>query len=156
MRSRFKLIYGLGLIVVLADQFTKHWAITTIPQFIAITVIPGFFNLVNVRNSGAAFGFLNDPGTEWQVWMFAAAALIACVLIHVLASTSKSNGLLFLGLGLVLGGAIGNFIDRIQFQSVVDFLDFYVADYHWPAFNVADIGICLGAGLVMLSIYKQK
>ncbi len=156
MRTRFKAIYGLGLIVALLDQYTKYWVVTTIPRFISITVIPDFFNLVNVHNSGAAFGFLNDPDTEWQVWMFAAAALIAIGLIQYLASTSKRSATLFCGLGFVLGGAVGNLIDRVLHHSVIDFLDFYIGEYHWPAFNVADIGICLGAGLVMLSMYRNK
>lgn len=156
MRTRFYYIYGLGLLTALLDQFTKYWAITNIPRFMTVTVIPGFFNLVNVRNSGAAFGFLNDPDTEWQVWMFAAAAVIAVGIINYLAKTSGKSAAMFTGLGLVLGGAIGNLIDRIRLRSVIDFLDFHVAEWHWPAFNVADIGICLGAGLIMLAMYKHK
>ncbi|UZP68503.1 signal peptidase II [Desulfovibrio mangrovi] len=156
MRTRFYYIYGLGLLTALLDQYTKYWVVTTIPRYMTVTVIPGFFNLVNVRNSGAAFGFLNDPDTEWQVWMFAAAAVIAVGIINYLAKTSGKSAVMFTGLGLVLGGAIGNLIDRIRLQSVIDFLDFHVAEWHWPAFNVADIGICLGAGLIMLAMYKHK
>ncbi|MFV0347504.1 MAG: signal peptidase II [Halodesulfovibrio sp.] len=156
MRSRFYYIYGLGLLVALLDQFTKYWVVTTIPPFISVTVIPGFFNLVNVRNSGAAFGFLNDPDTEWQVWMFAAAAIIAMGIINYLAKTSRKSCCLFTGLGFVLGGAVGNLIDRVRLRSVIDFLDFHYMGWHWPAFNVADIGICVGAGLIMLSMLKQK
>lgn len=156
MRTRFKFIYGLGLLVALLDQYTKYWVLTHIPRFISITVIPNFFNLVNVRNSGAAFGFLNDPDTEWQVWMFALAAVLSLGIIHYLAKTSRPTFNLVTGLGLILGGAVGNLIDRVRLRSVVDFLDFHIAGYHWPAFNVADIGICVGAGLVMLAMLKHK
>ena len=124
----------------------------SLPYYGAVTVIPGFFDLVNIRNRGAAFGFLRRRRSdiEWQFWLFfrrhrgIGGGHAACW--H--ARRARGNRFLFWGLGLVLGGAVGNLVDRIRFRAVVDFLDFYVGQWHWPAFNVADIAICCGAVLV--------
>lgn len=157
MRTRFIVVYGLGILVLLLDQFTKWWVLQTIPPWFSHTVIPGFFSLINIRNRGAAFGFLNRSDIEWQFWLFLGATLIAVFAIHHMARTApKKSGLLFAGLGLIWGGAIGNFVDRVRFRAVIDFLDFYIGNYHWPAFNVADMGICVGAGLACLALYRQK
>ncbi|WP_174410970.1 signal peptidase II [Desulfovibrio psychrotolerans] len=155
MRPYYKTIYGLGLFIMLLDQATKYWAVTTIPRYLTITIIPGFFNLVNVRNSGAAFGFLDNPNTEWQIWLFATAAIVAVVIIHLMGRTASCNTFA-IGLGCILGGALGNLIDRIRLRAVIDFLDFHIGQYHWPAFNVADIGICVGTGLVLLTLIRQR
>ena len=142
---RYRVIVGLALVAALLDQLSK-WAVTarlTAEDCIAVT---SFFNLVNVRNHGAAFGFLNDPSSTWQFWLFAGATVLATgVIMYVAKSAGEKDRLLFFALGCILGGAVGNFIDRVRFRAVVDFLDFHIAGYHWPAFNVADICICLGA-----------
>ncbi len=156
MRPRFFVVYAIATVLVVIDQWTKLWAVSTIPSFISYTVIPGFFNLVNVRNRGAAFGFLNSPDTEWQLWLFLGAALLAIGTIILMTRSAKSNGFLFTGFGLIMGGAVGNLIDRIRIRAVIDFLDFHIGSYHWPAFNIADIGICLGGVLVCLAVYKHK
>lgn len=156
MKTRFKIIYALGLIVLVLDQLTKLWAISAVPRYGSVTVIPGFFDLVNIRNRGAAFGFLNDPSIDWQFWLFMAATAVALAAIHMMAKSSPEDKLLFTGLGLILGGALGNLVDRIRMRAVIDFLDFYVGDWHWPAFNVADIGICVGAGIIILSMLLHK
>ncbi|MFV0420738.1 signal peptidase II [Oleidesulfovibrio sp.] len=156
MRPRFFAVYSIAALVIAIDQWTKLWAASNIPPFIGYNVIPGFFDLVNVRNRGAAFGFLNRSDIEWQFWLFFAAALTAVIAIILMTRSAKSNKYLFTGFGLIMGGAIGNLIDRIRIRAVIDFLDFYIGDYHWPAFNVADIGICLGAMFVCLAVYKQK
>ncbi len=145
--------------VVLIDQLSKWWAVTTIPLHRSIPVIQGFFDLVNIRNRGAAFGFLNRSDIEWQFWLFLVATLIAVLSIFFLVRNSKHDVLLFSALGLILGGAIGNLIDRIRMRAVIDFLDFYIGSWHWPAFNVADIAICIGAFLTCIAMYisdKEK
>lgn len=119
-------------------------------------IIPDFFNLVLVFNRGAAFGFLNDPDIDWQFWLFSGATLLGCGLIVYLMRSLRPGRLLTFGLSGILGGAIGNFIDRVRLGAVVDFLDFYVGNWHWPAFNVADAGICVGAGLVCLCLLKSS
>ena len=110
---------------------------------------------MNIRNRGAAFGFLNRSDIEWQFWLFLLATLVAAVAIILLVRTAQEQPWLFRALGLVMGGALGNLIDRIRFRAVVDFLDIYVGDWHWPAFNVADMAICVGAGLACLLLWKS-
>ncbi|MDL2268272.1 signal peptidase II, partial [Desulfovibrio sp. OttesenSCG-928-G15] len=136
--------------------FTKYLVDTTMAMYDVIEITP-FFNLVHVLNHGAAFGFLNDPETTWQFWFFLAATLMALgIIVFIAKSAPRSSTVLFAGLGLILGGAFGNLVDRIRFRAVVDFLDFHYAGWHWPAFNVADIAICTGAFLAALLLWKAE
>ena len=143
---------GLALAIALSDQGTKSLLGALIPpgEFRPIT---GFFNLVHVFNRGAAFSLLADaPG--WQSPLFAAIALVASVVIVVLLFRNAAERLFCAGLALILGGALGNLWDRITLGHVVDFLDFHVLGYHWPAFNLADSAITLGAALVILDGFR--
>jgi signal peptidase II len=120
-------------------------------------MIEGFFSLVHVANKGAAFGFLNREDIGWQNGLFIAVTLLAAMVIFLLLRGATDRERLYAaGLGLVLGGAVGNVIDRLRFGYVVDFLDFHYGDYHWPAFNVADMAICIGAGLIILSVLTSR
>ncbi len=150
---RYALVSGIAALIILLDQLSKMWVVKTLPLHAAVPVVDGFFNLVHIYNRGAAFGFLNRSDIEWQFWLFLGATFIAVVAIFHLVRTSSYFALLFVALGLILGGALGNMIDRIRYRAVVDFLDFYVGTWHWPAFNVADIAICVGAGLTCLAMY---
>jgi len=157
MDSRLKTAALLAASIIIPDQVTK----AVIQQKYALwdtdPVIPGFFNLVHVLNKGAAFGFLNRPDTDWQIWFFVAVSLFAVGFIYSLLRTADRGDRFFIwGLGLVLGGALGNLIDRIRFGFVVDFLDFSIGKYHWPAFNVADIAITCGAFCVIISMYMKN
>ncbi len=153
--KRLAIILSLGAAVTALDQLTKLLVIRTIPEHGQVTVIEGFFNLVNVRNRGAAFGFLNRSDIEWQFWLFLVATIMALGFIGYMARSAKAcDTLLFIGLGAILGGAVGNLIDRIRFRAVIDFLDLYAGNWHWPAFNVADAAICVGAGLVFLHMWR--
>ena len=117
--------------------------------------VTGFFNLVLVFNKGAAFSFLADaPG--WQTPVLAAVAIAASAVISVLILKNKNKNLFCSGLALILGGAIGNLIDRLRFGHVVDFLDFHAMGWHWPAFNVADSAITLGAALLILEGFASR
>ena len=135
------------------DQLSKWWILTVVmqpPQRIPVT---GFFDLVLVMNRGVSFGMLGGA-PEWV----AAALIVFAVALAVglfIWMWRAENMLLALSLGLVIGGAIGNVIDRIRFGAVVDFLDFYVGDYHWPAFNVADSAITVGVVLLILDSLKS-
>lgn len=155
-KGRYIIFSVTALLVLAADQISK-WAVD---KFIAphevIVVWPGFFDLVNIRNRGAAFGFLNRSDMEWQFWLFLFATLIAIWAIVILLRGSKGQLALCIGLGLIMGGALGNLIDRLLYRAVIDFLDFYWREWHWPAFNVADIGICVGAGLACLAVWRKK
>ena len=149
-RWRF-LLFTVPLVMVL-DQASKWLVNRLIPLHDCIPVVDGLFNLVNIRNRGAAFGFLNRSDIDWQLWFFLAATIVACLIIVQLIRKSGEAPLLWLGFGLVMGGALGNLIDRLRERAVTDFLDFYWQNAHWPAFNVADIAICVGAGLAGLAI----
>jgi len=152
---RYKLLFIITSLVVFFDQLTKLLVVYNIPEHRPITVILGFFNLVNIRNRGAAFGFLNRSDIEWQFWLFLVATIIAVITILFLIKTSKYSALFVTALSLVMGGALGNLIDRVRYRAVVDFLDFYVGIWHWPAFNVADMSICTGAVLACFYMYKN-
>ena len=140
--------FGLSALVVLLDQLAKWFFLSTFApgERYAVT---GFFNLVLVFNKGAAFSFLADaPG--WQTPVLAGFALLAAAVVSVLMLRSPGRRMLCAGLALVLGGALGNVIDRLRFGYVVDFLDFHAMGWHFPAFNVADSAITLGAALLII------
>ncbi|WP_299018882.1 signal peptidase II [uncultured Photobacterium sp.] len=114
-----------------------------------IELLP-FFNLLYVHNYGAAFSFLSDAG-GWQRWLFTAIALAVCgLLVFWMRRSPASHKLANSAYALIIGGALGNLFDRLYHGFVVDFLDFYIGKHHWPAFNIADIAICVGAGLIVL------
>ena len=138
---------SLAALVLLADQATKWLVLQTMPlgEVIPIT---GFFNLVHVRNPGAAFSFLADAG-GWQRWLFAAFAIGVSALLIFMMRRAPEQRLFCFAAALVIGGAIGNLIDRLVFGEVIDFLDFHWQGWHWPAFNIADSGITLGAFLII-------
>jgi len=152
MSSRWRIFFSAAAAVLALDQLTKLWIVRNLTPTSEIHVIPGFFSIVSVRNRGAAFGFLNRSDIDWQFWLFLAATLVAAWAIIMLVRKSGHAPLLWTGLSLVMGGALGNLIDRIRTREVVDFLDFYIQDAHWPAFNIADVGICVGAGLTALAM----
>ena len=139
--------------IVLADQVTKSLVLDRFAPGERLE-ITGFFNLVLVFNKGAAFSFLAGAG-GWQTPLLVAFALIAAVVVSILLVRSPARGLFSAGLALILGGAVGNVIDRLRFGHVVDFVDLHAAGWHWPAFNVADSGITLGAALLILDGFRH-
>lgn len=145
----------VAIAVFVLDQYSKYYVAEHIPTDRAIIVIPGFFDLVNVKNRGAAFGFLNRSDIEWQFWLFLLATIIAVWVIFALIKNAKNQPCLCLGLGLILGGSLGNMVDRLRYRAVLDFLDFYWGQWHWPAFNVADMGICVGAVIACLAVLRK-
>ncbi|MDQ7834049.1 MAG: signal peptidase II [Humidesulfovibrio sp.] len=157
MDQRLKTAALLAAAIIVPDQITKAVIQQKYALWASDTVIPGFFNIVHVLNKGAAFGFLNQPDTDWQTGFFVAVTIAAVGFIYYLLKTADAGDRFFIwGLGLVLGGALGNLIDRLRTGLVVDFLDFYIGPYHWPAFNVADIAITCGAFAVLMSMYMQN
>jgi signal peptidase II len=142
----------LSLIALILDQWSKIVIDKSMSLYESIIISP-FFNLTYVRNPGAAFSFLSDAG-GWQRWFFAAMALIISgILVVWLYRLKKHETLLAVALALVLGGAIGNLIDRLAYGYVIDFLDVYYQNWHWPAFNVADMAISLGVFLMLLESF---
>jgi len=140
---------GVALAVLLVDQLTKLWIMEQF-NYGASEALTGFFNLVHVHNYGAAFSFLNSEG-GWQRWAFSFFALAVSVVIVVwIGRLSPQKKLEGCALALILGGALGNLYDRVTLGYVVDFLDFHWSGVHFPAFNIADTGISVGALLMIL------
>ena len=147
-------LWWLMLLVLVADQVTKQVVIANMQLFDSIDLLP-FFNLTYVRNYGAAFSFLSDAG-GWQRWFFTLiAVVISCVLAVWLARNNKTQLKLNLALSLVLAGAIGNLIDRSIYGYVIDFLHLYYQNWHYPAFNIADSAICIGAALLIWDSFSN-
>ena len=143
-----------GLVVVL-DQVTKQAAMHHLLERQALNVLPGF-NLTLVFNPGAAFSFLGDAG-GWQRWFLIAIGLgVSGLLVVLLRSARRCSRGLAVGYALVLGGALGNVVDRLYLGAVVDFVDIHYGRYHWPAFNVADSAICTGALLFALCALRER
>ena len=154
MRSRFVRWAGIALAVVVLDQLTKY-AIERAFALHEVKELTPFFNLVLVYNRGAAFSMLSDAA-GWQRELFIAIAVSACVWIVWLLRKHAGDTLFALGLSLILGGAIGNVIDRLTVGAVVDFLDVHALGYHWPAFNVADSAISCGAVALVWDAIRPK
>lgn len=154
MRKYFFLIAG---IVLLLDRLAK-WAVArNIALRDSVTVIPGFFHLTNVQNTGAAFGLFAESSAQWKVGALVSFSVIALVIVSgLLWKNGHAFSTTTIGLSLILGGATGNLWDRMMSGRVVDFLDFYVGSYHWPAFNVADSAIVVGAILLVSEIVFAK
>lgn len=139
----------LSLLVLCLDQATKLAVDGALQLFESIRLFQGV-NLTYVRNTGAAFSFLSQAG-GWQRWFFAGLALVmSSMMVLWLLRLKSHEKLMAAALSLVLGGAIGNLIDRVAYGYVIDFLDVYYQDWHWPAFNIADSAICVGVGLMLL------
>lgn len=144
---------GWSLIVILADQFTKV-LVAGYFQLGQSEPVTGFFNLVRAHNSGAAFSFLNNSG-GWQRWLFTGIGLLAVAAILWLLRKHAGQRLFSFALASILGGAAGNLIDRIRLGYVIDFLDFHARGIHFPAFNVADSAITLGAACLILDEFLR-
>lgn len=145
----------LALVIAGVDQATKWLAVEYLVLGGTVEVLP-FFNLTLGYNPGAAFSFLGDAD-GWQRWFLSAVAGgVSVLLIYWLARLRESEPWLSLGLALILAGAVGNFIDRLRLGEVVDFLHLHYGSFHWPLFNVADIAITLGAGLVILLAFRPE
>ena len=138
---------GLALIILLADQFTKTLVVGYY-QLGDSTRLTSFFNLVRAHNTGAAFSFLAGAG-GWQRWFFTTIGIVAAIVITWLLRAHSGQKLFAFALACILGGAIGNVIDRVMYGYVVDFLDFYYGSWHFPAFNVADSAISIGAACLI-------
>ena len=145
---------GLAALVVVLDQITKLWVSNTFVYGESLAIL-SIFNLVSARNAGAAFSFLSDAG-GWQRWLFSAIAVVASGWIVWLLRRHAQQKLFCFALALILGGALGNLIDRIAYGYVVDFLDFYWDTYHFPAFNLADSAITCGAALLLWESFMNK
>jgi len=145
----------ISLLVFILDQWTKGAVVEAMTLFESRQILP-FFNLTYVHNYGAAFSFLHSAG-GWQRWFFTVIALgVSIMILWWLKQTPRQQLLLPVAFSFVLGGALGNVYDRIAYGYVIDFLDFYVNDWHWPAFNIADSAIFIGAALLIIDMFVNK
>jgi signal peptidase II len=152
-RAMRKFYLLIALIVVLLDRFTKWLVAKDIPLYETRKIVRGFFYLTHVENRGAAFSLFADSPGEWKIAMLVLFSIVALVVVTALLwRSSDSLTTTGVGLSLILGGALGNLWDRLLHGRVVDFLLFYLGSYQWPAFNVADSAIVVGAGLLVIEI----
>ena len=149
--------YGLAGAVVILDQATKLLGQRAFRLGESLPVLPGVFNLTYVLNPGAAFGLLAGAAPAFRGPFFIAVSVLAiAVICYYHARYARGHPLPTVGLALILGGALGNLIDRLRVGMVLDFLDFYLGAYHWPAFNVADSGITVGVGLLLVEMLRER
>jgi signal peptidase II len=160
MTSKFqaRLPYiALVLITFILDRWTKTLLVSRLDLNETISVIDGFFNITYVRNTGVAFGIFSSLSSPAKSVLLSSFAAIAAVLVVVYSLRSSTrNRLLQSALALILGGALGNLYDRINYGYVIDFLELYVGEYRWPAFNIADSAISTGVGLLILEIIRDE
>src|SRR6266446_6756304 len=149
--------YGIAAIVFALDRLTKQMIEARVSVFDTHTVIPGFFDIVHARNRGAAFSMFADSTSPWRPFFLIGLSLAALILVAgILRNAARLDRPTAIGLSLILGGALGNVFDRIVSGAVTDFLDFYIGDLHWPAFNLADSAIVIGCGLLLISLLRPK
>jgi len=141
----------LSLLIIVLDQLSKLWVVSEFELYQSIELMP-YLNLTYVHNKGAAFSFLSSAG-GWQRWFFSVISVVAILVLLVwLKRLKPTEKLLAVSMSLILGGAIGNLYDRLAYGYVIDFLDAYYQQWHWPVFNIADSAIVLGVGLMLLDM----
>lgn len=158
MKKKYVILAAIAGFIVALDQLVKIYIHTHYQLGESTPVVPGFFNITYVRNFGAAFGFLGNSHPAFREMFFLAmppaALLIILLIMRTVADSDKAQ---VLALSSVFGGAIGNYIDRLRFRYVIDFLDFHLQEkYTWPAFNVADMAIVGGVGLLLILMFRDE
>lgn len=147
----------IALLVVIVDRWTKRLAAAHIAMYAHIQVIPGFFRLTHTENTGAAFSLFADSPSRWKTAMLITFSVVAMVVVAVLLwKQERALTITSIALSLILGGAVGNLWDRVASGRVVDFLLFYVKQYQWPVFNLADSSIVVGATLLVIEMLFHK
>ena len=147
----------LSAAIIIADQWSKAWVLSSLPEYEPVVVIEGFWNWYRTYNTGAAFSFLSDAG-GWQLWFFTALAVgISGLMAYWMWGTARGAWRSAVPYALVIGGAIGNVIDRLMHGHVVDFIQWHIGDHYWPSFNIADSAIVVGAvGIALFGLFDGK
>ncbi len=152
IKNKFLILFSIAGLVVILDQVTKWLISRSLSYYEGVTVIPGFFNLIYIHNPGGAFGIFAKNQSNLQSILFILIAVAAMGLVlYLYKNTPPEYPLLSVGLALIFGGALGNMIDRLRLGEVIDFIDIYIAHWHWPAFNIADSAISIG--MVIFGFY---
>jgi len=156
MNSKYRLALIISSTVLILDQITKALVHNLMPLYHSIEIVPNFVHLTYIRNTGAAFGFLAGSRSTLRMAFFLLVSIvaIACV-IYLLKNLRPSRNTLTVSLSLILGGAIGNLIDRLRMGEVIDFIDLHWHRLHWPAFNVADSAISIGVILLFIQMIRK-
>ena len=150
MRNKYLFLFVFSSALIVIDQYTKFMVTLHIPLSYSINIVEGFFNLTHVRNSGVAFGIFSEQNSELKPYLLIFVSIIAIIAILVIFhQTERKKRLVQGGLVLVFSGAIGNLIDRVLHKEVIDFIDIFFNNRHWPAFNVADA--CITIGVILLA-----
>ena len=145
--------FFIALLVVLLDRWSKRLVASRIAMYRHVQIIPGFFRLTHTENTGAAFSLFADSPSHWKTGLLIGFSVIAMIIVSVLLwKQARAFGITGIALSLILGGAVGNLWDRVASGRVVDFLLFYVKNYQWPVFNLADSSIVIGAALLVIEI----
>ncbi|MGI6524145.1 MAG: signal peptidase II [Bdellovibrionota bacterium] len=156
-KNRFRLLWLLAVFVTVLDQVTKILVLKNIPEGVVVPIIPSFLNLTLTFNKGIAFGLLSELTDLWRHLIINSGTVLALLMIvYFLKRHFKDDFIAHFAMALVVGGAIGNVIDRICYGQVVDFIDVYYKNIHWPAFNVADSAVCIGVFILLLKPTKHK
>ena len=154
LRNRYIILFLMGGSVIVLDQLTKIWIDHSMRLYAKKVIIPGVLDLFYIRNTGAAFGFLSGSHSAFRIPFFVGISVIAiAIILYLFYKMDESEFMVPIALSLVLGGAIGNLIDRIRLGEVIDFMYFHYKSFAWPAFNVADIAITLGVFLLILRMF---
>lgn len=155
--SRRRVYFAITLVVILLDQLTKYLVVSHLPLHTGFNVIPGFFDILHVQNTGAAFSLFANLPEAWRAFFLTGVAFVVFLFVLTYALKARvSDARLQTGLALIQGGALGNLIDRVRQGAVTDFLEVYVGTHHWPTFNVADSGITVGVLILAWDIWKHS
>ncbi len=155
MSNRYLHLFLASNVLIILDQYTKMWVNAHIPKHRYIMVIDNFFAITHIRNPGVAFGLFAEGPSELKTYLFIGFSVIAIVAILIFFhQTPQENKIVRVALILIFSGAIGNLIDRVLYQEVIDFLDFFYGSYHWPAFNIADSCITIGVLLMFMDLIR--
>ena len=156
MKKKYFILSATVAAVVLLDYITKAYIDSNMSLHESIAVIGGFLNVTYVRNPGAAFSFLASASPGFRSVFFLTVTVLAIILVlYYIAKSKTEEPLMVFALSLILSGALGNFIDRMRLGEVIDFIDVHLSDYHWPAFNVADSAITVGAFIMLFALFKR-
>lgn len=157
MSGKWRIVAGWVTAIVVVDQLTKVIVDRTMPLHHSIPLVDGLFNLTYVRNTGAAFGIFSGSHEAFRLPFLILVSVVAIGFIFVMLRRLREGETgLVTALAFILGGAIGNLIDRLIYGEVIDFLDVYWRNYHWPAFNIADSFITIGVGIMLFFLYKHE
>jgi signal peptidase II len=156
MKRKYWVLFIFLFGVLLLDQLTKSMIVQKLFLYEKVEVIRGFFNIIHVRNTGGAFGIFGGQKGGLGSVLFVVVSLLAIgTIVYLFVKAREDEKVLAFSFTLILSGALGNLIDRIRYGEVIDFLDFHVSTYHWPAFNIADSAICIGIGLMALELLAK-